>query len=215
MSLNINGNGLNSRLGGSINTNSKQYKAAMEMFGKEAEMEDQFLSEDQKLIQQVFGLKEQRVKTWMKWFDSDGNYIGGGGDLVAGMSVTGIPESERHQIISVSEEARQKMYDETLRHFKQENGVANGDTTRRSEVFREYQLSVPVKDRLKGTWTLEQYERAYAQAFYDACKSADLNWKAGKQIPNGALESLSREAIDSTLVKNGNTLERRDVDITV
>ncbi len=46
-----------------------------------------------------------------------------------------------------------------LENKLQENGVANGDTTKRSEVFRAYQLSIKEDDRLKGTWSLQQYEK--------------------------------------------------------
>lgn len=111
------------------------------------------------------------------------------------------------------------MFDEVKRHFIQENGVANGDTTRRTEVFTAYQKSVPIEDRLKGTWTLGQYERNYRQTLYDACKAADPKWELGKSIPYGALDGITREDIDSTLVKGngqyGETLVRKSVDITV
>ena len=105
------------------------------------------------------------------------------------------------------------MFDETKRHFMQENGVANGDTSRRSEVFRDYQLSVPINDRLKGTWTLGQYERQYRQALYDACKEADPSWELGKKLPTGALNNVKRESIDSTLVKSGDKLVKKNLDV--
>jgi hypothetical protein len=159
----------------------------------------------------------QAIKNVMSGFDKDGDRINAFG--VAGMDATGIPQSQRHKIISVSEKSRQDMFDETKRHFLQENGVGNGDTTRRSEVFTRYQLSVPKSDRLKGTWTLGQYERAYRQAFYDACKNADPKWEIGKDIPAGALDGITRESIDSCLVKGrgefGETLERRSLDVSL
>ena len=137
----------------------------------------------------------------------------------AGGGVGGIPQSQRHKIISVSEKSRQDMFDETKRHFLQGNGVGNGDTTRRSEVFTRYQLSVPKSDRLKGTWTLGQYERAYRQAFYDACKNADPKWEIGKDIPAGALNGITRESIDNVLIKGhgefGETLERKSLNISL
>ena len=119
-----------------IDTNSKQYKAAMNMMTSSMKGGA------------VGYTNPQAIKNLMSSFDKDGNLLNAFG--VAGMDATGIPESERHQIIDVSESARQKMFDETKRHFMHEKGVANGDTTRRSEVFRDYQLSVPIKDRLKG-----------------------------------------------------------------
>lgn len=38
MSITINGSGIGVNLGGHINTNSKQYKAAMAMFGKKQQL---------------------------------------------------------------------------------------------------------------------------------------------------------------------------------
>lgn len=52
------------------------------------------------------------------------------GICVRGMIMNGKSESQMHQMIDVSEEYRQKMFDECKRHFLQENGVANGDTTK-------------------------------------------------------------------------------------
>ena len=63
----------------------------------------------------------------MKQFDKDGDRLNAFG--VAGMDATGIPISQRHKIIKISEASRQEMFDETKRHFLQENGIANGDTT--------------------------------------------------------------------------------------
>ena len=184
-----------------IDTKSAQYKAAMKDMNA--------------ACKGVGYTNSQAIKNLMANFDKDGDRINAYG--VAGMDATGIPISQRHKIIKIPEKARQDMFDETKRHFIQENGVGNGDTTKRSEVFTRYQLSVPKKDRLKGTWTLGEYERAYRQAFYDACKKADPKWEIGKDIPEGALDSITRESIDSTLVKSqgeyGETLVRKSVDV--
>lgn len=187
-----------------IDTNSAQYKAAMKQMSQSAGGG-------------VGYINPQAIKNVMSGFNKDGDRINAFG--VAGMDATGIPQSQRHKIISVSEKSRQDMFDETKRHFLQENGVGNGDTTRRSEVFTRYQLSVPKSDRLKGTWTLGQYERAYRQAFYDACKNADPKWEIGKDIPAGALDGITRESIDNVLIKGhgefGETLERKSLDISL
>ena len=87
----------------------------------------------------------QAIKNLMSNFDKDGDLINAHG--VAGMDATGIPLEQRHKIINVSEKSRQDMFDETKRHFLQENGVGNGDTTRRSEVFTRYQLRLKVLDK--------------------------------------------------------------------
>ena len=52
---------------------------------------------------------------------------------------------------------------------------------------------------------MEQYERQYNQAFYDAAKAADPTWKPGKDIPAGALDGITRESIDRSLVKVNGT----------
>lgn len=186
-----------------IDTNSKQYQAVMRDMNSSCHG--------------VGYTNPQAIKNLMKQFDKDGDRLDAFG--VAGMDATGIPISQRHKIIKISEASRQEMFDETKRHFLQENGIVNGDTTKRSEVFRNYQLSVKKEDRLKGSWTLGQYERAYRQAFYEAAKSADPTWKAGKPISPGALDGITRESVDNYLVKvngtYGETLVRKEMNIMV
>ena len=58
--------------------------------------------------------------------------------------------------------------------------------------------SSSVQSQLKAAgYTLEKYERIYRQAFYDAAKKADPTWKAGKPIPAGALDGITRESVES------------------
>ena len=76
------------------------------------------------------------------------------------------------KLTNVSEDHRQKMFDNVKREFIQEKGLSNGDTTKRSDIFKDYQLSVSKDKRLSGTWTLEQYEGQYRAAMYAAVKSA-------------------------------------------
>ena len=63
------------------------------------------------------------------------------------------------------------MFDNVKREFIKENGISNGDTTKRSDIFKDYQLSVNKDKRLSGTWTLEQYEGQYRSAMYAAVKA--------------------------------------------
>ncbi len=216
MALSINGFHRDLGTGGNtINKNSAQYKAVKRDSLASIMQSEAMMSDKERLIYETFGGRDRIIQNKMKLYDSNGRMINGFG--VAGMDATGIPVSQRHKIIGVAEDARQNMFNETLRHFKQENGVANGDTTKRSEIFKKYQLSVPVEDRLKGTWTLEQYEKSYRQAFYDACKKADSKWELGKDIPAGALDGITRETIDNNLVKGsgayGEILMRKSVDM--
>ena len=152
------------------------------------------------------------IKNLMKQFDSDGDLLNANG--VAGMDVTGKGTSWQ-QLTSVSEEYRQKMFDNVKREFIKENGISNGDTTKRSDIFKDYQLSVSKDKRLSGTWTLEQYEGQYRAAMYAAVKSANPNWKPGQKFDTSILDNVTRESVESTLVKNGNRLVRNSIDVSV
>ena len=212
MFIGIGGNGNGYR---SINTNSEQYKAAARDHLAAHRAEVAMMTPEERMLYEMLGGEEGYMKNVMKRYDSEVYLLNSSG--VAGMCVNGIPESQRHQIINISEEARQSMYEETMRHFIQEKGVANGDTTRRSEVYTKFQLSIPKEDRLKGTWTLQQYETAYRQAFYDAIKASDPNWELGRPFDSSILRNLSREDIDNSLVRSGNRLllPRNTIDYTV
>ena len=58
-------------------------------------------------------------------------------------------------------------------------------------------LKMDKDDRLSAGWTMEQYEHQYRQAFAEAAKAADPTWKAGKPIPAGALDGITRESAES------------------
>lgn len=214
MSLNINlhfssiGNTSNG-----INKNSGQYKAAVKnslagILENEAKMSDK-----ERMVYELFGGRDTIIKNKMKMYDSNGNSLNAYG--VAGMDATGIPESQRHQLINVSEEYRQKMFDMVKKEYIQENGVANGDTTNRTSLYTEYQKSIKIDDRLKGTWTLEQYEKAYTKALYNAVKAANPNWKIGQSFDASILDSVTRESVEANLVKSGNTFVTKSIDYSV
>ena len=223
MSLSINSfsNGIfgygNSNTGTSsnINTNSKQYKAAARDYLADHRAEVAIMSPQERILYELLGGEEAYMKNVMKMYNSDGDYVGADGSVVPGMVATGIPESERHQMINVSEEYRQKMFDLVKEEFIRENGVANGDTTNRSSVYREYQLSINKEDRLKGTWSLQQYETQYRKAMYDAIRTVNPNWKQGQSFDTSILNKITRESVENTLVKSGNTLVRKSIDYTV
>ena len=200
-----------------INKNSKQYQAAAKdnLSGIiEAEM---MMTPEQKMIYEMFGGREANMKAHMQWYDAQGNMLNGIGG-VAGMCMNGVSLEEAHQIIDVPEEWKEKMFQETKRHYLQENGVANGDTTRRSEIFEGYQRSTSIEKRLKGTWTLGQYEQAYRRAFYNAVKSANPNWEIGQSFDSSILDKISRKDIENSLVKvqgeYGTNLVSKGIDIT-
>ena len=104
-----------------------------------------------------------------------------------------------------------------------ENIIINGfhfpyplnGTTKRSDIFKDYQLSVNKDKRLSGTWTLEQYEGQYRSAMYAAVKAANPNWKPGQKFDTSILDNVTRESVEATLVKNGNRLVRNSIDVSV
>ena len=187
-----------------IDTNSAQYKAAIKQMSAGAKGGIGYTN-------------PQAIKNIMANFDKDGDRLNAFG--VAGMDATGIPISQRHRIIQVSEKSRQDMFDTVKSEFIRDKGGLDADHTQRSEVFKRYQLSVPKSDRLKGTWTLGEYEKAYRRTLIDACKQANPDWKPGMDIPAGALDGISRDSIDKTLVKGmgefGETLVSKQFDISI
>ena len=92
---------------------------------------------------------------------------------------------------------------------------SNGDTTKRSDIFKDYQLSVSKDKRLSGTWTLEQYEGQHRAAMYAAVKSANPNWKPGQAFDASILDNVTRESVEATLVQNGNRIVRNSIDVSV
>ncbi|SDB47609.1 protein of unknown function [Pseudobutyrivibrio sp. YE44] len=201
-----------------INKNSLQYKAAAKdnLAGiLEAEM---MMTPEQKMLYEMLGGREANMRAHMQWYDSKGNLLNGPGG-VAGMSMDGVSLEEAHQIIDVPEEWKEKMFQETKRHYIQENGVSNGDTTRRSEIFEGYQRSTSINKRLKGTWTLGQYEQAYKMAFYNAVKKENPNWQIGQSFDSSIINKISRKDIEASLVKTqgeyGTNLVSKGFDISL
>ena len=211
MSMNISFNAGNSGYT-RINTNSKQYKAAADEYLDAIIAEEAMMTPEQKMLYELMGGREAHMRNVMSNFNSDGDFVGPGGIVVPGMyhgKDGAVDRSTWQQLINVSDESRQKMFDNVKREFIQENGISNGDTTKRSQIFREYQLSVKKEDRAKGTWTLQQYEDKYRSAMYAAVKAANPKWAPGQPFDPSILDSVTRETVESTLVKSGNTLVKR------
>ena len=196
----------------SIDTNSKQYKAAADEYLADVIAEEAMMTPEQKMMYELLGGREAHMRNVMSNFNSDGDFVGPGGIVVPGMyhgKDGSVDRSTWQQLINVSDDARQKMFDNVKREFIQENGISNGDTTKRSQIFREYQLSVKKEDRAKGTWTLQQYEGKYRSAMYAAVKAANPKWEPGQPFDPGILDSVTRESVESQLVKSGNTFVKK------
>ena len=188
-----------------INTNSAQYKAAIKEMSKHPGS-------------MGMSTNPQAIKNLMRNFDANGDYIDPVSGLT-GLDATGIPMSQRHKIINISEESKQEIFEATKRAFINDYGTGSGDRGYRSEIYQKCQRNTPKEDRLKASWTLGRYEEAYEKAFTETCLKADPSWQPGKSIPAGALNNVTRESIDNSLVKvqgeYGETFVRRGFDIQV
>ena len=178
-----------------IDTNSAQYKAAVKQMTQHAGSGAMFTN-------------VQAIKNLMSQYDKDGDYIDPTTGL-AGLLVTEENAGRQKRIISISESSKDEMFEQTKKEFLQENGVLNGDTTKRRDVYDNLYRKTKKDDRLAAGYTMEQYERAYRQAFLDAAKKADPKWEIGKPIPSGALDGITRESVESQLAKSGNKLLKR------
>ena len=175
-----------------IDTSSKQYKAAIK-----------------EMMQNGNGAMYtniQCIKNSMKCYDKDGDYINPRNGL-AGLVVTDENAGRQKRIISIPESSKDEMFEQTKKEFLQENGVANGDTTRRTDVYDNLYRKTKKDDRLAAGYTMQQYERAYRNAFYAAARKADSKWEIGKPIPSGALDGITRESVEANLKKSCSTLD--------
>lgn len=175
-----------------IDTNSKQYKAAVRMMTQNGNS--------------AMYANVQGIKNLMKSYDKDGDYIDPTTGL-AGLLVTEENASSRKRIISIPESSKDEMFEQTRKEFLRENGVLNGDTTKRSDVYTNMYRKMQKNDRLAAGYTMEQYERAYRQAFLDAARKADPKWEIGKPVPSGALDGITRESVEANLKKSGSSLD--------
>lgn len=183
-----------------IDTNSKQYKAAIKRMMSNANGA-------------MYG-NIQGIKNLMKSYDKDGDYIDPTTGL-AGLLVTEENAENRKKLISIPESSLDDMFELTKKEFLQGNGMGNGDTTKRSDVYTDLHRKMSKNDRLAAGYTLSQYEKAYTQAFIEAAKAADPTWKAGKPIPSGTLDGITRESVESTLTNSGSGFVKKSIDVSI
>ena len=183
-----------------IDTNSAQYKAAIKTMTQNANG--------------AMYANIQGIKNLMKSYDKDGDYIDPTTGL-AGLLVTEKSAASQKRIVSISESSRDEMFELTKQEFLNENGALNGDTTKRSDVYTNMYRKVQKNDRLAAGYTLEQYERAYRQAFLATVRQADPSWEIGKPIKSGVLDGVTREAVEANLRKSGSSLIQSTVDTRI
>ena len=181
-----------------IDTNSAQYRAAIK-----------------EMMQNGNGAMYtniQSIKNSMKCYDKDGDFINPRNGL-AGLVLTDENAGRQKRIVSLPESSKDEMFEQTKKEFLRENGTLNGDTTRRRDVYDNLYRKMKKDDRLAAGYTMEQYERAYRQAFLDAARKADPKWEIGKPVPSGALDGITRESVEANLRKSGRTLSSVDMKI--
>lgn len=137
------------------------------------------------------------IANFRKNFDKDGDFINSQG--VAGMSIHGKDPSEWHQIIEVSEQGKDNLFNMVKSEFIENNGVLNGDTTSKSEVYTAYYNTIPKADRLKAGWTMQTLEVQYRKAFISAIKADNPNWEFGQEFDSSLLDDITRQTVEGAV----------------
>ena len=173
-----------------IDTSSKQYKAVIQQMAKDGCTGSMFTN-------------VQSIKNLMKNYNSRGEWV----DPDTGLLVTDETGDSYKKIIDVPERSKDKMFEAVKNNFLNNNGM--GDGKGKTEIYMDMYKQMKSDDRLSAGWTLGQYHKAYAQAFKSAIKTVDPTWDYGKAIPSGVLDGITRESVESQLVKSGNTFVKK------
>ena len=88
-------------------------------------------------------------------------------------------------------------------------------TSDRLVVYTNLHRKMQKNDRLAAGYTLEQYERAYRQAFLNAVREADSDWEIGKPIKSGVLDGITRETVEDKMKKSGSTVTQAYMDMKI
>ena len=174
-----------------IDTNSKQYKAVIQQMSKDGCNGSMFTS-------------VQSIKNLMKNYNSRGEWVEPTTGLT-GLLVTDETGDSSKKIIDIPENSKDKMFEAVKNIYLNNNGMTDG--TGKTEIYMYRQMKSD--DRLSAGYTLRQYHLAYTQAFISAIKAVDPTWEYGKAVPSGALDSVTRESVESQLVKSGNTFVKK------
>ena len=176
-----------------IDTSSKQYRAVIQQMAKDGCTGSMFTN-------------VQSIKNLMKNYNSRGEWVDPDTGLT-GLLVTDETGDSYKKIIDVPESSKDKMFEAVKNNFLNNNGM--GDGKGKTEIYMDMYKQMKSDDRLSAGWTLGQYHKAYAQAFKSAIKTVDPTWDYGKAIPSGVLDGITRESVESQLVKSGNTFVKK------
>ncbi len=175
-----------------IDTSSKRYKAVIEQMKKSGCTGNMFTN-------------VQAIKNLMKNYNSRGEFVDSDG--LTGLCVTDETGDSYKKIIDIPESSKDKMFEAVRNNFLYRNGM--GDGKGKTEIYMDMYRQMKSDDRLSAGYTLQQYHSAYAQAFASAIKAVDPTWEYGNTVPSGALDGITREAVESQLVKSGNTFVKK------
>ena len=176
-----------------IDTSSKRYKAVIQQMTKDGCTGSMFTN-------------VQSIKNLMKNYNSRGEWVDPDTGLT-GLLVTDETGDSYKKIIDVPESSKDKMFEAVKNNFLNNNGM--GDGKGKTEIYMDMYKQMKSDDRLSAGWTLGQYHKAFAQAFKSAIKTVDPTWDYGKAIPSGVLDGITRESVESQLVKSGNTFVKK------
>ena len=176
-----------------VDTNSKQYKAVIQQMSKDGCNGSMFTS-------------VQSIKNLMKNYNSRGEWVEPTTGLT-GLLVTDETGDSSKKIIDIPENSKDKMFEAVKNIYLNNNGMTDG--TGKTEIYMDMYRQMKSDDRLSAGYTLRQYHLAYTQAFVSAIKAVDPTWEYGKAVPSGALDSVTRESVESQLVKSGNTFVKK------
>ena len=176
-----------------IDTNSKQYKAVIQQMSKDGCNGSMFTS-------------VQSIKNLMKNYNSRGEWVEPTTELT-GLLVTDETGDSYKKIIDIPESSKDKMFEAVKNIYLNNNGMTDG--TGKTEIYMDMYRQMKSDDRLSAGYTLRQYHLEYTPAFVSAIMAVDPTWEYGKAVPSGALDSVTRESVESQLVKSGNTFVKK------
>ncbi len=109
---------------------------------------------------------------------------------VEGMCVTG--RSDYKKIVSISDEMKQYLYDETKKAYYERNGMSGSDADMDAfwDKIHEYIKATDKDDRLSVTWTINQFGLSLSNKVVAGIKERDPEWEAGQPVSKDILDEI-------------------------
>ena len=143
------------------------------------------------------------LKNHMKLFDDEGYELNIYG--IAGMNATDVPKEERAVIIDVPEEYLRAFFEHEKESLIKWRGLSR-DADKKTKMYTAYQKAAPKEDRLKGTYTIQRYDRMYLLLMLQAVKRNDSDWKPGDKVDDNVLRDVTFEYAMEHIYSDGRTL---------